>query len=399
METIFRVARPTGGCSWSRRLVGLLVGLSVLTAAIVEGAEQAARPKLSRGFSYRNDRVEEVPWSIHIVQIERGNPDFELHTMLAKGTAFGMSTVSEQIKALPPELGRPIAAINGDFFRNERTPYQGDPTGLQILQGELVSGPCERSCFWIDAAGNPHMTNVLSQFKITWPDGGETPFGLNEERTKDGAVLYSSALGASTHAAGGRELILERDGDDEWLPLRAGKTYHGRVREVRDNGDTPLTNDIIVLSLGPQLVARLQKVEAGAVLGISTATIPDLGGANTAIGGGPALVRNGKPMEWHNMQMRHPRTAIGWNSHYFFLVEVDGRQRNLSVGMTFPELASYMAKLGCDEALNLDGGGSATCWVYGQVVNSPSEGRERPDGNSLVVVRKEKPAKRSAKPE
>ncbi len=84
--------------------------MSVLTAAMVEGAEQAARPKLSRGFSYRNDRVEEVPWSIHIVQIERGNPDFELHTTLAKGTAFGMSTVSEQIKALPPELGRPIAA-------------------------------------------------------------------------------------------------------------------------------------------------------------------------------------------------------------------------------------------------------------------------------------------------
>ena len=240
---------------------------------------------------------------------------------------------------------------------------------------------------------------MLSEFKITWPDGGETPFGLNEERTRDGAVLYSSALGASTHTAGGRELILERDGDDEWLPLRAGKTYHGRVREMLEAGDTPLTNDIMVLSLGPQLVARLQKVEAGAVLGISTATIPDLGGANTAIGGGPALVRNGKPMEWRNMQMRHPRTAIGWNSHYFFLVEVDGRQRNLSVGMTFPELAGYMAKLGCDEALNLDGGGSATCWVYGQVVNSPSEGHERPDGNSLVVVRKEKPAKRSSKPE
>src|SRR5260370_17659955 len=333
METSLRVDRLTGGRSWSRRLVGLLVGLLVLAAAMVVGAEQVARPKLSRGFSYRNDRVEEVPWSIHIVQIERGTPDFHLHTTLANGTAFGMSTVSEQIKALPPELGRPIAAINGDFFRNERTPYQGDPTGLQILQGELVSGPCERSCFWIDAAGNPHMTNVLSQFKIIWPDGAETPFGLNEERAKDGAVLYSSALGASTHAAGGRELILERDGDDEWLPLRAGKTYHGRVREVRDTGDTPLTNDIMVLSLGPQLVARLQKVEAGTASRISTPTLSPLGGAKNAIGGGPALVRNGKPTEWHNMQMRHPRTAIGWDSHPFFRVEVARRHTDLTVGM------------------------------------------------------------------
>src|SRR5258708_35049030 len=99
METNLRIDRVAGGRSWSRRLAGLLVGLAVLAAAMVEGAEQAGRPKLSRGVSYRNDRVEEVPWSIHIVQIERRNPDFELHTTLAKSTALGMSIVSEQIKA------------------------------------------------------------------------------------------------------------------------------------------------------------------------------------------------------------------------------------------------------------------------------------------------------------
>jgi exopolysaccharide biosynthesis protein len=60
----------------------------------------------------------------------------------------------------------------------------------------------------------------------------------------------------------------------------------------------------------------------------------------------------------------------------------------LSVGMTFAELADYMVKLGCEEAMSLDGGGSATCWVTGQVMNSPSEGRERPMANALVVVEK-----------
>src|SRR2546425_1218298 len=65
-----------------------------------------------------------------------------------------------------------------------------------------------------------------------------------------------------------------------------------------------------------------------------------------------------------------------------------------------PAACGAAAESGSGRGLgNLDGGGSATCWVYGQVVNSPSEGRERPDGNSLVVVRKDKPAKRSAKPE
>jgi exopolysaccharide biosynthesis protein len=66
-------------------------------------------------------------------------------------------------------------------------------------------------------------------------------------------------------------------------------------------------------------------------------------------------------------------------------VEVDGRQR-ASAGMTLPELADYMVKIGCREALNFDGGGSATLWVYGNVMNTPSEGRERPAANALVIV-------------
>jgi exopolysaccharide biosynthesis protein len=56
--------------------------------------------------------------------------------------------------------------------------------------------------------------------------------------------------------------------------------------------------------------------------------------------------------------------------------------------MTFPELAAYMIKLGCEEAINFDGGGSATMWVLGNVMNSPSEGQERPGANALVLVRK-----------
>ena len=94
-------------------------------------------------------------------------------------------------------------------------------------------------------------------------------------------------------------------------------------------------------------------------------------------------------MQWTGfLHMRHPRTAFGWNKDYYFLVEVDGRQSNISVGMTFPELADYLVKIGCQEAMNLDGGGSATLWALGAVRNNPSEGDERPSANALVVVRR-----------
>ena len=61
--------------------------------------------------------------------------------------------------------------------------------------------------------------------------------------------------------------------------------------------------------------------------------------------------------------------------------------------MSFSELAAYMIKLGCEQALNLDGGGSATLWVCGNVMNSPSEGHERPGANALVLVQRKDDAK------
>lgn len=113
-----------------------------------------------------------------------------------------------------------------------------------------------------------------------------------------------------------------------------------------------------------------------------------------AIGGGPTLVRGGKARDAHEFQgfqMREPRTAMGWSEKYYYFVQADGRQPRYSMGMSLEELASYFVKLGCDHAINLDGGGSCTTWVGGKIVNSPAQrGRERPSANALVVLRKPK---------
>ena len=90
-----------------------------------------------------------------------------------------------------------------------------------------------------------------------------------------------------------------------------------------------------------------------------------------------------------SMSQQHPRSGLGWSEQYFYLVEVDGRQPQLSMGMTLDQLANYLMKLGCTEAMNLDGGGSATMWANGRLVNSPCDAvGEREIANSLLVVRK-----------
>jgi exopolysaccharide biosynthesis protein len=55
--------------------------------------------------------------------------------------------------------------------------------------------------------------------------------------------------------------------------------------------------------------------------------------------------------------------------------------------MTLPEAARLMRSLGASDALNLDGGGSTTMTIRGQVVNRPSDpGGERPVGDGLFVM-------------
>ena len=371
---------------------GIALGLLGCGAMFLSATDlKAPRAKLKAGISYQHDVDPDRPWSIHIAKLDLSRDEYELVTTLARGTNIGMSTLSDQIKLLPAELGKPMAAINGDFYRDANNAYQGDPLGLQIRLGELVSSPGPNAAFWIDANGRPQMTNVLSQLRVTWPGGESTPFGVNEERTNGSVVLYTSAIGSSTHTTSGRELVLER-AEGDWLPLRAGASYTAKVRAVRETGDTLVPPDLMVLSLSPEAAVRLPKIEAGALLKISTATTPDLAGVKTALGGGPALVRAGKANSIEGPYPRHPRTALGWNKNYLYLLQVDGRQSDLSIGMTFPELAAYFVKLGCDEAINLDGGGSATFWYLGQVMNSPCYGHERTIANGLVILRKSDPS-------
>ena len=66
---------------------------------------------------------------------------------------------------------------------------------------------------------------------------------------------------------------------------------------------------------------------------------------------------------------------------------MDGRQPEYSVGMSLFELADYMLEWGIHEGVNLDGGGSTTMVVRGNVVNSPSDaGGERAVANAMMVV-------------
>jgi len=368
-------------------LLTLVLGRSPTTAGKAEITPQIAE----KGVAYEHYAVREVPWSINVIRIDRSRTNLELVTTLGRGSQIGLSTLTQQLRTLPSVIGKPLAAINGDFYALEGNTYQGDPRGLHIMRGELVSGPIPRTCFWLDENGSPQLGEVAARFFITWANGEKSAFGLNEERSGADPVLYTSAIGDSTRTYNGVEFVLEKAGQRNWLPLRAGENLSAKIRKIHRGGDTAIEPGTMVLSFhNLSQDAGAAAAKAGDVITISTATQPSLKGVRTALGGGPILVHNGKAAPGRALKSgeRHPRSAIGWNEKEFFFVEVDGRQRGFSVGMNVPELANFMAKLGCTEAMNLDGGGSAELWLKGRIMNSPCFGRERHTATALVLLEK-----------
>ena len=333
------------------------------------------------------------PWSIHIARLDRSRKDLHVASMLSQNEVFGIAAISVQASSVPSTTGIPLVAINTDFCIIKRDPYQGAPRGLQIMQGEFVSPPFKWS-FWVNEDGTMAFGEVGSKCRATLPGGQPFPIGLNHECKPNAVVLFTHMLGKSTRATNHLELVLE-DLAHHPLSWRAGGSYSLRVRAVNPAGNSPLSSGTAVLCFGAKVVEKAGQPKPGDEVRVDLATEPDLSKAVTGSACIFPLILNGAVLKEFEggkyLLQKHPRTAIGFNSRYFYQVVVDGRQKALSMGMYPKELAQFMAKLGCTDAMNMDGGGSSTFWLTGKVRNSPCDKHERHLANGMVIVQRAAP--------
>ena len=116
---------------------------------------------------------------------------------------------------------------------------------------------------------------------------------------------------------------------------------------------------------------------------------------------GPLLILQGETQLFRHdrtfVSNRHPRTAVGIRPDgTTLLFVVDGRTKE-SEGMSLDELTNTLRWLGCQDALNMDGGGSTTLYLQdgpnNGIVNYPIDnGRfdhkgERGVSNAILVIR------------
>ncbi|MGC9944144.1 MAG: phosphodiester glycosidase family protein [Verrucomicrobiota bacterium] len=110
------------------------------------------------------------------------------------------------------------------------------------------------------------------------------------------------------------------------------------------------------------------------------------------IGGNTLLIKDGVDVA-PPVKTRHPRTAAGLDATgtKLILLVVDGRKPGIAVGMSYEELAREMLKLGCRQALNLDGGGSSLMAIRDpktgemKILSHPTDGHERAVADVLGI--------------
>ena len=177
---------------------------------------------------------------------------------------------------------------------------------------------------------------------------------------------YTSTIAKNNNA------ILAINGDfygyrDKGLIIRNGVLY-------RDKPRSPIDNRTLVIDKN----GDFKYVTEGEVSGESLVAE----GALQSFSFGPVLIENGELVDTSDQYWvaakANPRVGIAQLGplHYLFVV-VDGRTEN-SDGMTLPQLAQVFKDRGAIMAYNLDGGGSATMWYNGKVINRPTT-----DGSSF----------------
>ena len=333
------------------------------------------------------------PHGVVAVEILRVDPSrVDLRCALAQDRPMSLETV--------PDIAarhKAIAAINAGFFVIKN----GDPAGVLEIDHELVSdATLTRGAVGIvRAPGKPLrllFDRVGASVTLTYRQGTETvavPIdGVDTTRARSKLMLYTPRFGPDSDTA---------DTGVEWQ--LAGVPLH--VTERRPNaGKTPIPADGAVLSFGGTVLPTgLETLDRDQPVSLDTqfqtrlgTPVADWALANDIVGGAGLLILDGRVLtDWTDEQLRagfnterHPRTMIGTSrGGTIWLVTVDGRNPDISVGMTFGELQKLATGLKLENALNLDGGGSTTMVTGGTIVNHPSDKTgPRKVSDALVIM-------------
>ncbi|QYK52553.1 MAG: phosphodiester glycosidase family protein [Fimbriimonadaceae bacterium] len=368
-------------------LKGVILLAAFTFPGILTAQSQSWEKLITPGLTYRMEIDLGLPRVIHAYRYTPGSGKVYSRPELAGQSIYGPNDVTkgrQPITTTIRETGA-LAGINADFF-----PWSGDPIGLMIRSGEMLSLPYPNRASFAWGANYTYAGPVTTTLTYSSGVAAKPIPNLNQDLGDNQIGLFtSSALMAKSSVIGNYALIAT----DQTLKFNGKVT--GRVELV--------TPDLTVADIKPgQMILAgtgnkkgdIAALKPGDTITITSKSTQLSEKAVHAVGGGPLLVSKGNVVmnakrenfsDSFSLTM-HPRTAIGATKEGdLWLVVIDGRQP-MSRGSSLDELARVMQRLGCQEAINLDGGGSSTLALGSIPLNRPSDsGVERAICNSVLL--------------
>jgi flagellar hook assembly protein FlgD len=377
-----------------RKLVIAVALAAALVSAVASAAtgrssqESVSTSTLMPGVTYTHevDFTSRGPIVLDVVTAPKPTGSlYSLAPALSNDQLAGKETLtrlSDRVAA-----GAATVAIDGDYF-SRRT---GAPSGILMQNGVLESAPATaRTSLGIAADGT--LTAARVSLAGTWQGNGQRrPLLLNTPAGKGKFTLYTPAYGTATPGESGVvEAVI-----GQLPPARPGVSLDGAVTQVATAGHTRIPpGGAVLVARGAQSTAQLTaEAPAGQHIQALLSLSPDWSGLASAIGGGPLLVRNGKPFFHANesfdprrLNSRQPRGAIGQlPDGRIVLVAVEGTNPAYSIGMSSYELAVELSRLGATTAFGLDVGPAAGIAFNGELLTRPAGGAAAKLSDALVL--------------
>ncbi|MEV1330901.1 phosphodiester glycosidase family protein [Micromonospora costi] len=383
-------ALPLGDADLTQVTTGRTLAKGVTLTRIVRGAEPAPADQINT--------TTRGPWVVNVLTIDPRKARGHLKATYGPDLARVEKT-TDLVRA-----SGALAGVNASFFTFTASQlYPGDPVGLGLFGGKLLSEPVTdpaEANFVVDANSNRALTGKLSwsgsvrnrttgaalplefiNHPPVVPAGCATLTDQTQCTLPGDVVRFTPEFAAATPSGAGVEIVLDRRGCV--------------VRTATTRGTALAAGQTSLQATGQDTVALLAVAGKGCVEQTSTLTDQDgeklplrrglfgVTGRYQLTKDGRIVVPAGAPGD--SFFARNPRTIAGTTRDgKIVLATIDGRQTT-SVGTTMDETAAVAQALGLHDAINLDGGGSTAMAVDGALVNHPS-GAERAVGDALVYV-------------
>lgn len=442
-KTTKKTTKKSKKKSKKQRIVSRRVALNIVT--LLETKELSAGIVYKKiQFGSNNARIithivetniEDIPNSIAILKARNSIDELDHLKNIYDDFYFELSRIYE---------GQIFALTNGSFW----SAYTGYPIGILVIDGEVVGMKKYRnwSSAFFDEESRPYIDNFELEGNLITPSGKKIPIdNVNRRVGENDIVLYNAYYGDTIPKIKRKDIEtllkeylfkyqqekLAEDSTEAELDTSELRTQFVASKRVEsqefstvkvicnylekpainrvvnckviaiDTGIVSIPTNGFVVSL-PKQDFEKYAFETGDNLRIKFETdrlryIP----FKNAISGTPRIVRNGtaKPEAYQEgsrgrrfIAGQLPRTALGTNkakTKIFLIVVEPTNSQNQSYGASLAQLSIIAKKIGCSDAMNLDGGGSSSLIVNGAKVSSPtsSNGRRVSVGVGIVKFR------------